>query len=175
MEISKELADMINDQLNFEIYSGYIYLAMGAWFEDQNLSGFARWMEIQFDEEYAHAIRFWRHLYERGAKVELKAIEAPKTEWTSPLEAFQDAYEHEKLVTERIYKIGELAEQQKDRATLSFLNWFYDEQVEEEDKTMTIRDTLKMIGDSIPALLQLDAKLGARPPVSGVPQESTEP
>ncbi|TXT55685.1 MAG: Bacterial non-heme ferritin [Candidatus Thorarchaeota archaeon] len=175
MEISKELADMINDQLNFEIYSGYIYLAMAAWFEDQNLAGIAHWMEIQFDEEYAHAMRFWRHLYERGAKVELKAIEGPKTEWASPLEAFEDAYEHEKLVTQRIYKIGELAEEQKDRATLSFLNWFYDEQVEEEDKTMEIRDLLKMIGDSIPALLQLDAKLGARGEAPPVPQESTGP
>ncbi len=175
MEISKELEEMINDQLNFEIYSAYIYLAMAAYFEDKNLGGMVHWMEVQFDEEYAHAIRFYRHIVERGGRVVLREIPAPQKEWSSPLEAWQTAYDHEQLVTSRIYKIGDLAAQQGDRAAQSMLNWFYDEQVEEEKSTMEVRDKLKLIGDSIAALLQLDAELGARPPAAPTPVESTSP
>ena len=175
MEINQELIDAINDQINFEIYSGYIYLSMATWFEEENLPGFAHWMEVQYQEEFAHAMRFYRHLVERGARVEMKAIDGPKTKWSSPLEVFEEAYGHEKHVTERIYKIGELAEKLGDRGTMSFLNWFYDEQVEEEANTMEIRDMLKKIGDSINALYMLDAKLGGRAPAPAPPAESTEP
>ncbi len=175
MEINQELIDAINDQINFEIYSGYIYLSMATWFEEENLPGFARWMEFQYQEEFNHAMRFYRHLTERGARVELKAIDAPKTEWSSPLDVFEEAYNHEAHVTERIYKIGELAEKHGDRGTMSFLNWFYDEQVEEEATTMEIRDMLKKIGDSVNALFMLDSKLGSRAPAAGPPAESTDP
>jgi len=175
MEISQELVDAINDQINFELYSAFIYLSMGTWLEEQNLSGMAHWMEVQYQEEFAHAMRFYRHLTERGARVELKAIEAPKTEWASAHEVFADAYHHETIVTERIYKIGDIADKLGDRSTQSMLNWFYDEQTEEEAQTMELRDMLKMIGDSIPALFQLDAKLGARAANITIPAESTDP
>ncbi|MHA1908587.1 MAG: ferritin [Candidatus Thorarchaeota archaeon] len=159
MEISQQLQEAINDQINFEIYSAYIYLSMGAWFEQHNLPGMAHWMEIQFDEEYAHAMRFYRHINERGGKVILKAIAAPQTEWSSALDVFETAYEHEKIVTGRIYKIGEIADSEGDRAAKGMLEWFYDEQVEEEAKTSELRDTLKMIGDNVHALLMLDREL----------------
>jgi ferritin len=175
MIIAKELEDAINDQLNFELYSGYIYLSMATWFEDQNLRGMAHWMEVQALEEYAHAMRFYRHIVERGGRVKMVAIEAPKTDWTSPLEAWETAYEHEKIVSERIHKIGDLAEKLKDRAAEPMLQWFYKEQVEEEEQTMEVRDLLKMIGDSMPALFQLDARLGARGPADSPPHESAEP
>ncbi|RLI56226.1 MAG: ferritin [Candidatus Thorarchaeota archaeon] len=175
MEISQELVDAINDQINFELYSAYIYLSMATWLESQNLSGMAHWMEVQFDEEYSHAMRFYRHLAERGARAIMKPIQGPKTEWKSPLEVFDDAYHHEMIVTERIYKIGDIADRLGDRSTQSMLQWFYNEQTEEEKNTMEIRDLLKLIGDSIPALFQLDAKLGARPMAPPVPPESTSP
>jgi len=175
MEISQELIDAINDQINFELYSGYIYLSMATWFEEKNLPGMAHWMEVQADEEYSHAIRFYRHIVERGGRVTMKGIDAPKTEWASPLEVFQDAYNHELTVTERIYKIGAIADKLGDRSTQSMLQWFYNEQTEEEKNTMEIRDMLKMIKDSIPALLQVDAKLGARPAAPAPPLESTAP
>ena len=175
MEISQELVDAINDQINFELYSAFIYLSMGTWLEDQNLTGMAHWMEVQYQEEFTHAMRFYRHLTERGARVVLKEIKAPQTEWGSAHEVFADAYKHELIVTERIYKIGEIADRLGDRSTQSFLKWFYDEQTEEEANTMGIRDKLKLIGDSIPALLQLDAQLGARPAAPPVPAESTDP
>jgi len=175
MEISQELVDTINDQLNFELYSAFLYLSMGTWLEEQNLSGMAAWMEIQYQEEFAHAMRFYRHLTERGARVTLKQIDAPKTEWTSAHEVFAEAYHHETIVTERIYKIGDIADKLGDRSTQSMLTWFYNEQTEEEAKTMELRDKLKLIGSSIPALLQLDAQLGARPANVVIPADSTAP
>jgi ferritin len=162
MEISKELQDAINDQINFELYSGYIYLSMATWLEEQNLAGMARWMEMQAEEEYEHAMKFYKFVFDRGGRVTMKSIAGPKTEWESPLAIFEDAYGHEKEVSKRIYDIGEMAEKEGDKATESFLKWFYDEQVEEEEQTARIRDLLKMIGDSVPALMQLDARLGAR-------------
>ena len=175
MEIDNELVDAINDQLNFELYSAFIYLSMGTWLEEQSLSGMAHWMEIQYQEEFAHAMRFYRHLTERGARVVMKEIAAPKTEWASAHEVFADAFHHESIVTKRIYKIGDIADRLGDRSTQSMLTWFYNEQTEEEAKTMELCDKLKLIGDSIPALLQLDSELGARPPAAPIPAESTDP
>ena len=175
MEISQELVDTINDQLNFELYSAFIYLSMGTYLEEQNLSGMATWMEIQYQEEFAHAMRFYRFLTERGARVTMKQIHAPKTEWASAHDVFADAYNHETIVTERIYKIGDIADRLGDRSAQSMLTWFYNEQTEEEAKTMEIRDKLKMIGDSIPALLLMDSELGARINNVVIPAESNDP
>ena len=162
MEISKELQDAINDQLNFELYSGYIYLSMAAYFESLNLNGMAHWMKIQAAEEYAHAMRFWTHISDRGGRVVLTEIKAPAPEWDSPLAAWENAYEHEKIVTERIFKIGKLAEKLGDKSAIPMLNWFYDEQVEEEEQTSRIADLLKQIGDNKGALFMLDGRLGQR-------------
>ena len=175
MEINKELVDAINDQLNFELYSAFIYLSMATWCEEQSLNGASHWLEVQYAEEFAHAMRFYRHLTERGARVVMKEIAAPKTDWESAYEVFADAFHHETIVTGRIYKIGNIADRLGDRSTQSMLNWFYNEQTEEEAKTMELRDKLKLIGDSIPALLLLDQELGARPPAGPIPAESTVP
>jgi len=162
MEISKELTDAINEQINFEMYSGYVYLSMATWFEEQNLDGMAHWMKIQAKEEYEHSMRFWKHITDRGGKVVLKAIKAPKTKWESAYEAWDDAYNHELTVSNLIFKIGEIADKEGDRAAGSMLQWFYDEQIEEEEQTMKVRDLLKIIGDSTNALFMLDGKLGRR-------------
>ena len=175
MEINQELVDAINDQLNFELYSAFIYLSMGTWFEEHNLTGFAHWMEVQYQEEFNHAMRFYRHLTERGARVLMKQIDAPKTEWKSAHEIYADAYNHEKIVTERIYKIGDIADRLGDKSTQAMLIWFYNEQTEEEKNTMELRDKLKLIEDSIPALMQLDAMARGRPAAGPVPAESTAP
>ena len=162
MKISKSLVDAINDQINYELYSGYIYLSMAAWFEEQNLDGMAQWMKTQAKEEYEHAMKFWDHVVDRGGRVILKAIEAPKTKWDSPLEVWEDAYQHEMKVTKRIFKIGKIAEKEGDKSASPLLQWFYDEQVEEEEQTMKVRDQLKIIRDSTNALLMVDSKLGKR-------------
>ncbi|MDH5461797.1 MAG: ferritin [Candidatus Bathyarchaeota archaeon] len=162
MEISKKLVDAINDQINYELYSGYIYLSMAAWFEEQNLDGMAQWMKKQAKEEYEHAMKFWDHVVDRGGRVILKTIEAPKIEWDSPLEVWKDACQHEMNVTKRIFKIGKIAEKEDDKSATPLLQWFYDEQVEEEEQTMKVRNQLRMIGDSTNALLMLDSKLGQR-------------
>jgi len=162
MEISKKLVEAMNDQINYELYSGYIYLSMATWLEEQNLDGMAQWMKTQAKEEYGHAMKFWNHVIDRGGRVILKAIEAPKTKWDSPLEVWEDAYQHEMKVTKRIFKIGKIAEKEGDKSATPLLQWFYDEQVEEEEQTMKVRDRLKMIGDSTNALLMLDSKLGKR-------------
>ena len=175
MKISQELVDAINDQINFELYSAFIYLSMGAWFESQNLKGMAHWMEVQYQEEFNHAMRFYRHLTERGAEVVMKQIEAPKTEWKSAHEIFADAYHHETIVTERIYKIGDIADKLGDRSAQSMLHWFYNEQTEEEANTMELRDKLKLVGDSVPGLMQIDAQVAARPPAPPVPASSIAP
>jgi ferritin len=175
MEISQELVDAINDQLNFELYSAYIYLSMAAWFEEYKLPGMGHWMEVQVDEEYNHAMRFYRHIVERGGRVIMKEVAAPQTEWSSPLDVFETAYKHEQVVTERIYKIGDIADRQRDRSAQTMLTWFYNEQTEEEKNTMEIRDQLKMIGENIQALLMLDTKLGTRPPAAPVPLTSIMP
>lgn len=175
MEISQEIVDAINDQINFELYSAFIYLSMGTWFEEKQLNGMAHWMEVQYQEEFNHAMRFYRHLTERGARVILKEIKAPNTEWATAHDVYADAYKHELIVTERIYKIGEIAERLGDKSTQSFLKWYYDEQTEEESNTMQIRDKLKLIGESIAALYQLDAHLGGRPSAPPVPATSTAP
>ena len=162
MEIDEKLAKVMNDQLNYELYSGYIYLSMAAWFEENNLEGMAKWMKIQAGEEFEHAMKFWKHIIDRDGKVKLEAIDKPKTDWNSPLEAWSDAYDHELKVTKRIFKIGDLAKELADKSAQPLLSWFYDEQVEEEEQTMRVRDLLKLIGDSKGALFQLDAKLGKR-------------
>jgi ferritin len=161
-KISTQLNDVINDQINYELSSGYIYLSMASWFETQHLDGMAHWMKIQAKEEYDHAMRFWNHVTERGGRVLLQAIESPHTEWTAPLDAWEVAYQHELNVTHRISKIGDLAHKENDKSAIPLLQWFYKEQIEEEEQTMKVLDLLTLIRDSTNALFMLDAKLGHR-------------
>lgn len=162
MFIDKELEKAINEQINAELYSAYLYLSMAAYFENTNLKGFANWMSVQAKEELEHALKFYSFLNERGGRVILLEVKKPETEWDSPLAVFEHIYEHEKGVTERIYNLVDLATSKKDHATKSMLNWFVDEQVEEEALANEIVEILKRVKDSPNALFMLDSKLGAR-------------
>lgn len=154
------LEQALNDQLNREISSSYLYLSMSGHFEAAGYPGFAGWMRQQADEEYQHAMRFFDYINDRGGRVRLQAIEAPASEFGSPLEVFTASLEHERWITTSI----EALDRQADRPTQAFLDWFLTEQVEEEKTVGQIVDSLTMAGDSGPALLLLDRELGARAP-----------
>ena len=160
--ISDKLEKEFNEQLNKELYSAYLYQAMAADFEEKSLEGFANWMDIQAQEEMTHARKFYDFINERGGRVRLKAIDEPKFEWESPLSAFEDSLEHEEMITESINKLVDLAEEEKDHAARSFLQWFVDEQVEEEDSVDNLIDKMRIFGDSGQALYMLDEKLSQR-------------
>lgn len=160
--MSSKMSAALNRQLNAEAYSSYLYLSMAAWFESQNLMGMGKWMRAQSHEEYAHAVKFFDHLIQRGAKVSLTGIDAPPVQWKSALACFEEVLKHEQKVTALIHHLAELAEGAKDRATMSFLQWFITEQVEEEANAGEIVAVLRMIKDSAGGLLQLDHRLGHR-------------
>jgi ferritin len=166
--INPRLEQAINNQINAELYSAYLYLSMAAYFEDANLPGFANWMRVQFEEEQFHGMRFLNYLVERGGRVKLEAIEKPRFEWNGVLEVFEETLEHEKHVTALINNIADIAEEEKDRATRNLLIWFIDEQVEEEGAAEKIINELKMIGGEGHGMLMLDREFAARtfvPPV----------
>lgn len=160
--ISAKVQKAINDQINAEIWSGYMYLSMSAYFETKGLKGFAKWMRLQWEEELGHALKFFDYVNERGGSVELKAIDKVPTMWSSPLEAMKETYNHEQKVTSLIYNIMELAIEEKDFATQSFLKWFVDEQVEEEANASDICTRLEMVADNINGILAIDKELGKR-------------
>jgi len=160
--ISKTMQDAINEQINKELYSGYIYLSMSTYFEELSLPGFARWLRLQALEEQEHAMKLFDYLHERGGSVQLKAIDQPPAKWNSKLEIFQEVLEHEKKVTSLIHKLYELALKENDYATQIMLQWFITEQVEEEANASLIVDQLKMIDDHDTAVLVLDKNLGKR-------------
>lgn len=160
--IKKSVEEAINKQINAEFYSGYMYLSMAAYFESINLSGFANWMHVQALEEQDHGMKFYRYLEERGGRNRLLPIEEPPFEWNSPLDVFEKALEHEKKVTGMINDLVELARSEKDYPTENLLQWFVDEQVEEEATADEIVEKLKMVKDHPHALLMLDRDLGGR-------------
>lgn len=160
--LKEKMEEALNDQINAEFASEYIYLAMAAYFEAKNLNGFADWFKVQTQEEDAHAMKFYDYINERGGRVRLSAIEAPPLEWSSPLEAFEAAYKHECYISERINKLVDLARELSDHATENFLQWFVAEQVEEEATADSIVQQLRLIGDSGHALFMMDRELGQR-------------
>jgi ferritin len=160
--ISKTMQDAINAQITREYYSSYLYLSMAAYFEAESLTGFAKWMRVQVQEENAHALIFFNYICDRGGKVELGAIEKPPVDFTSPLDAFQKTYEHEQKVTAWINGLADLAVAEKDHASRRLLDWFVDEQVEEEANDTTIIASLERIGNDGNALLNMDKDLGTR-------------
>ncbi len=162
MKISKKIETALNSQINAELHSAYVYLSMSAYFHSLDLPGFAAWMNHQAQEEVNHAMKFFNFVIERGGRVTLGAIAKPATQWTSPLEAFQTAYKHEQHVTKLIHKLADQAITEKDHATRQMLDWFVEEQVEEEATAAGIVAQLKMAGDAGTALLMLDRQLGAR-------------
>jgi ferritin len=160
--ISKKMLAAINDQINFELYSGYIYLAMAADFRDKGMNGFANWMEIQNKEETFHGMKMYDYLAQRGGRIELKAIGQPPKTWKTPLAAFEHALEHEQVVTARINKLVDLALAEKDHASANFLQWYVNEQVEEEANVSEIIGQLKMAKDAPNLVFMLDRELGQR-------------
>mgnify|MGYP005846175059 CR=1 FL=1 len=168
--ISEKLEAAINDQINAELYSAYLYLSMAAYFEDINYAGFANWMRVQFQEEQFHAQKMFDNLIDRGGKVVLKQIDAPPVEWDSPVAVFEATLEHERLVTKRINDLIYLARDERDNAAEIFLQWYVNEQVEEEDTAETLLSQLKMAESSPHSMLMLDRELAGRvftPPGQG--------
>jgi ferritin len=160
--LNTNIQDALNSQINAELYSSYLYLSMSAYFDSQNLTGMANWMRIQAQEELTHAMKFFDFVNERDGRVVLTQVGAPKTEWTSPLDVFEDVLAHEKKVTGLINELVDLSLTEKDHAANIFLQWFVTEQVEEEANASTIVDKLKLIGDTPVALYMLDGELGQR-------------
>lgn len=160
--LSQKMQDALNAQINAELLASYKYLAMAAYFESENLPGCAKWMHIQSDEERAHAMKFYAYINSRRGRVLLHPLEGPKNEWSGALEVFEAALKHEQMVTGMISSLMELAISERDYATQSFLNWFVDEQVEEEANVDAVIQDLKRIGDSAQGLFILDRELGQR-------------
>lgn len=160
--ISKAMQDAINEQINKEMYSSYLYLSMAAYFERTGLPGAAKWMRVQASEENEHAMKFFEHIIDRGGKVELKAIAAPETEWAGPTEAFNAVLKHEQFVTKSINDLYEVAFKEKDYPAQILLQWYINEQVEEEKNATAIIDSMKRIEAHETAVLQLDHQLGKR-------------
>lgn len=160
--ISKSIEKALNEQINAELYSSYLYLSMMSYFESVNLTGFAAWMRAQTQEEIMHAMKMYDFVNERGGRVVLTAIDAPPSEWDSPLAAFEAAYAHEQLVTGRINDLVNLAVEEKDHATNAFLQWFVNEQVEEEASADNVVQNLKVAQDAPGALFIIDRELGQR-------------
>ncbi len=167
--ISDKMQNAINEQINYELFSSYLYLSMSSYLESVDLPGFANWHKIQSQEELAHVDIFFNHLNERDGRVLLSAIEGPQTEWESPLACFEDAYHHEQQVSQRINKLMELAHEEKDYASASFLKWFVEEQVEEEASVKAIVQELKMVGEQGQGLYMMNKELGQRQFVRPVP------
>jgi len=154
--MDSKMFQALNDQINEELYSSYLYRSMSTWFEANQLKGFAAWMKGQANEETAHAEKFMEYLEDRGHQPVLKAIQAPPHQWKSPLQAFEATLVHEKHITECIYRLVEQAQKLKDHATVAFLTWFVSEQVEEEKNADELVQKMRMAGDSVGALMQLD-------------------
>jgi len=160
--MKQTVVDAVNEQIRNELYSGYLYLAMSAHFDAENLDGFARWMRLQAQEELDHAMRLFDHVNRTGGRVVLGAIERPPSTFDTPLTVFRQALEHEREVTGMINDLYELARRENDHATELALQWFIGEQVEEEDSALTAVNQLELAGDSNAALLMLDRQFGQR-------------
>ncbi len=159
---NEKMEKALNEQINAELYSAYLYFAMAAHFDSNNLPGFAHWMKIQAKEETTHALKFYEFVNEVGGKVVLEAVEKPPVDFGSPLQAFERVLKHEKHVTSLIHNLVKLARNESDFAAENFLQWFVAEQVEEEAAATKIVEELKMIGDAKHALFMMDRHLGSR-------------
>lgn len=164
--LNAKMQEALNRQLNAELFSSYLYLSMAAYFEDKSLPGMANWMRVQATEENMHAMKFYDFINQRRGRVLLRAIDAPKTEWNSPLEAFEEALSHERKITAMIHELTNAALSEKDHAAANFLQWFVNEQVEEEANVSTIVDQLRLVGDNGVAIYMIDQRLGQRAPAA---------
>ena len=160
--MSKTMQDALNEQMKQEFYSSYLYLSMSAFCDRANLPGLARWMRAQAQEETEHAMRIFDHILDRGGTVELQELGRPPADFTSPREVFDQAHKHEQQVTASINQVYGLAVDERDFASRVFLDWFVQEQVEEEKTSGLLAEQLRMVGEDRPGLLMLDRELGQR-------------
>lgn len=160
--MKKEMAQALNEQVNAELYSSYLYLAMESYFQSISLSGFAAWMRAQVQEEMFHGMKIYDYIHERGGKASLEAIARPEEKWESPLIAFEHVLAHEQQVTGLINNLIDVALDVRDHAAKAFLDWFITEQVEEEATVGQIVDRLRLIGTDSSGLFFLDAELAKR-------------
>ena len=160
--LTEKMEKALNGQVNAELYSAYLYLAMASYFEQNDLPGFANWMRIQVQEEQFHAMKQFDYVLERGGKAVLGSIDAPPASWDSTVAVFDATLKHEQMVTGLINELVYLARDERDNATEIFLQWFVKEQVEEEDSASTILGQLKLIEGSPQALFLIDRELGQR-------------
>lgn len=160
--LTEKMQKALNDQINAEMWSSYLYLSMSAYFEDKGLPGFANWMRVQADEENMHAMKFFDYINERSGRVHLKPIAEVQVEWKSTLDAFEDTLKHEQKVTSLINNLMDIAIEERDHATQSFLKWFIDEQVEEEASVNEILDQLRLVEGTGNGLFMLDREMKTR-------------
>lgn len=165
--LSSKMQEKLNEQIKNEFHSAYVYLSMAAYFEDTNLPGFGSWMRIQAQEEATHAMKLFEHLLDRNAAVKLQPIPAPPHTFKSPIGVFEQALHHEQAVTASINELYATAMQEQDFASRVFLDWFVNEQVEEEKNAMLVVEQLRMVGEDRPGLLMLDREYGQRKPEAG--------
>jgi ferritin len=169
MALTKKMEAALNEQVNAELYSAYLYLSMDSYFESINLKGMAAWMNSQAKEELFHAMKIYNFVHDRNGRTSLTAIKEPKKAWKSPLNVFQEAYDHEIMVTGLINDLVDLATKEKDHATFNFLQWYVKEQIEEEQQTDDAVKKLQLIGKDPNGLFTLDQQLGARVPIFNFP------
>lgn len=160
--VKDKVIKALNKQLNEEMLSSYEYLAMSAYFEIENLTGFAHWFRLQSQEEYGHAMKIFNYITQVNGKVNLQQIDSPKDSWKNLVEVFEDTYSREQDVTKSIYEIVDLTLSEKDHATFNFLQWFVNEQVEEEATALQWLDRVKMLGDNKNGIFLLDREMARR-------------
>jgi ferritin len=160
--ISQKIQDQVNEQIQAEFQSGWLYLALAGWFEEKSLEGFAHWMKEQWKEEQKHAMKFYNHVINRDGKVELYALDKPQIEGDNVEAVFEKVLEHEQYITKRINKLYDLAREENDNPLRVLLQWFIDEQVEEEANALNILEKIKMVGEDGTSLYILDRELGKR-------------
>lgn len=162
MKFNKKVEEILNKQVNAEFWSAFMYLSMSAWFENQGLKGMANWMRVQYLEETSHAMKIHDFIISRGGEAKLAAIDAVPTDWKNITEVFEETYKHECKVTEMIHNCYNVAAAEKDHATTNMLQWFIDEQIEEEQNVIEILDQLKLIGDKGQGVFMLNKELSTR-------------
>lgn len=160
--IPEKIQKAFNEQIMHETYSAWLYLSMAAWLESEGFEGMGQWMRVQTQEELSHAMKFYNHILERGGTVELLAIEKPPAAWDSPLAAFEAALGHERFITGKINELMALSIKENDFASRSMLQWFVDEQVEEEDNATRNVQKIGMVGERGQGMLMLDREMGQR-------------
>ena len=160
--LNETIAKTLNEQINGELFSSYLYISMSAYFESISLDGCAKWMRLQAQEELEHSIKIFNYINERGGRCVMETIEKPQTEWDSPLHVFEDVVKHEQKVTAMINNLVDCAVEERDHATRNFLEWFVAEQVEEEANVGAVCDKMRMVAGDSGGLFALDLELGKR-------------